>query len=145
MCCAAFRMVLGIPRSTFYAVRKMFLSKQRVVEETRGRKRTTQSLSGIAWLLNYAENFGEKLPNTCNIHLPPCSTKTHIYETMVMESQADFPDPLSQSHFLRLWREEARHIAIPKSRTSKILQTPAKGKIISKQVPVTHNRRNGSE
>lgn len=115
VCCAAFRMVLGIPRSTFYAVRKMFLSKQRVVEETRGRKRTTQSLSGIAWLLNYAENFGEKLPNTCNIHLPPCSTKTHIYETMVMESQADFPDPLSQSHFLRLWREEARHIAIPKN------------------------------
>lgn len=74
----------------------------------------------MAWLFNYAENFGEKLPNTCQIHLPPCSTKIHIYETMAMESQADFPIPLSQSHFLRLWRDEAKHIAIPKVESNRL-------------------------
>uniref|UniRef100_A0A8W8MNN4 DUF7869 domain-containing protein n=1 Tax=Magallana gigas TaxID=29159 RepID=A0A8W8MNN4_MAGGI len=33
---------------------------------------------------------------------------------MVSESQVDFPEPISYSHFLRLWREEASYIAIPK-------------------------------
>ena len=69
----------------------------------------------MAWLRNYAMNFGEKIPNTIQIHLPPCSTKTHVYETMVLESQMEFEEPLSLSHFLRLWREEALHIAIPKT------------------------------
>ena len=68
----------------------------------------------MAWLRNYAMNFGEKIPNTVQIHLPPCSTKTHVYETMVQGSQMEFDEPLSLSHFLRLWREEAPHIAIPK-------------------------------
>ena len=34
-------------------------------------------------------NFGEKIPNTIQIHLPPCSTKTHVYETMVLESHME--------------------------------------------------------
>uniref|UniRef100_A0A8W8MM29 DUF7869 domain-containing protein n=1 Tax=Magallana gigas TaxID=29159 RepID=A0A8W8MM29_MAGGI len=33
---------------------------------------------------------------------------------MVSESQVEFPEPVSYSHFLRLWREEASYIAIPK-------------------------------
>uniref|UniRef100_K1QPN2 DUF7869 domain-containing protein n=1 Tax=Magallana gigas TaxID=29159 RepID=K1QPN2_MAGGI len=33
---------------------------------------------------------------------------------MVSESQVEFPEPISYSHFLRLWREEASYIAIPK-------------------------------
>lgn len=74
----------------------------------------TKSKSAVEWLKYYATSFGEKLPNTCQIHLPPCSTKLHVYERMVSESQVEFPEPISYSHFLRLWREEASYIAIPK-------------------------------
>ncbi|XP_065941340.1 uncharacterized protein [Magallana gigas] len=93
-CCTAFRQILGIPSSTFYAVRKMFLNKQRVIINRKERQRMTKSKSAVEWLKYYATSFGEKLPNTCQIHLPPCSTKLHVYERMVSESQVEFPEPI---------------------------------------------------
>lgn len=91
-----------------------FPDKQRLIINRKERQRMTKSKSAVEWLKYYATSFGEKLPNTCQIHLPPCSTKLHVYERMVSESQVDFPEPISYSHFLRLWREEASYIAIPK-------------------------------
>eukprot|EP00105_Crassostrea_gigas_P035394 XP_019919542.1 PREDICTED: uncharacterized protein LOC105319998 isoform X2 [Crassostrea gigas] len=70
VCCTAFRQILGIPSSTFYAVRKMFLNKQRVIINRKERQRMTKSKPAVEWLKYYATSFGEKLPNTCQIHLP---------------------------------------------------------------------------
>lgn len=69
-------------------------------------------MTALAWLNTYAESYGEKLPNTAQIHLPPCSTKQHVFETMLEETQNT--QTISRSHFLSLWRKEASHIAIPK-------------------------------
>lgn len=70
-------------------------------------------MQAIEWLKLYAQNCGEKLPHTGQIHLPPCSTKCHIYDVMVDECQEHFHEPVSLSHFLCIWRSEAPHIAIP--------------------------------
>ncbi|XP_061171052.1 uncharacterized protein LOC133180592 [Saccostrea echinata] len=115
VCCAAFRAVLGIPQSTFYEVRSLFLKNQKSVTSYKRKGRQTKSMKAIAWLKLYAQNYGEKLPNSHHIHLPPCSTKLHVYELMVEESQGDFMSPVSLSHFLSLWRSEASYIAIPKN------------------------------
>ncbi|XP_062595291.1 uncharacterized protein LOC134256619, partial [Saccostrea cucullata] len=74
----------------------------------------TKSMKAIGWLKLYAQNYGEKSPNSHHIHLPPCSTKLHVYDLMDEESQGDLMSPVSLSHFLSLWRSEASHIAIPK-------------------------------
>lgn len=44
-------------------------------------------MTALAWLSTYAESNGEKLPNTAQIHLPPRSTKQHVFETMLEETQ----------------------------------------------------------
>lgn len=64
----------------------------------------TKSMMAMTWLTDYATLYGEKLPNT---------TKALMYESMVAETDME-SDPVSLSHFLRLWRDEAAHIAIPK-------------------------------
>lgn len=99
---------------TIINLHNAFPDKQRVIINRKERQRMTKSKPAVEWLKYYATSFGEKLPNTCQIHLPPCSTKLHVYERMVSESQVEFPEPISYSHFLRLWREEASYIAIPK-------------------------------
>lgn len=99
---------------TIIYLHNAFPDKQRVINNRKERQKMTKSKSAVAWLKCYATSFEEKLPNTCQIHLPPCSTKLHVYETMVSESQVEFPEHISHSHVLRLWREEAPYIAIPK-------------------------------
>lgn len=114
-CCCFYWCLIRYSRTyTIINLHNAFPDKQRVIINRKERQRMTKSKSAVEWLKYYATSFGEKLPNTCQIHLPPCSTKLHVYERMVSESQVEFPEPISYSHFLRLWREEASYIAIPK-------------------------------
>ena len=94
------------------SVKLYFIDKQKVISKQRTKRRQSKSTTALAWLSTYAESYGEKLPNTAQIHLPPCSTKQHVFKTMLEETQN--PLTISRSDFLRLWRKEASHIAIPK-------------------------------
>ncbi|XP_062578172.1 uncharacterized protein LOC134240080 [Saccostrea cucullata] len=88
------------------------MDKQKVIVSHKIKVKQTRSMQVMAWLHSYADNYGEKIPNTSQIHLPPCSMKQQVYKTMVEETGGDVDQPVS--HFLRLWRDEAPHIAIPK-------------------------------
>lgn len=69
-------------------VKSYFLDKQKVI---------SKQMTALAWLSTYVESYGEKLPNTAQIHLPPCSIKQHVFETMLEETQN--PITISRSDF----------------------------------------------
>lgn len=72
------------------------------------------ALEALAWLEEFGSTYGDKLPNSTQIHLPSCLTKETVYQRMAEELKSQRVDVVSYSHFLRLWRENKAHIAIPK-------------------------------
>lgn len=103
---------------TIINLHNAFPDKQRVIINRKERQRMTKSKSAVEWLKYYATSFGEKLPNTCQIHLPHVQPNYMCmkgwYQNLKWSFQNLFHIHISYSHFLRLWREEASYIAIPK-------------------------------
>ncbi|KAL3890985.1 hypothetical protein ACJMK2_003251, partial [Sinanodonta woodiana] len=90
-----------------------------LTKSSRYGRRSVQSMAVIAFLQEYANKYAEKSPDSNKFHLPSCCTKSSIYEEMKTDL---VPNNLmiSFSHFMKLWRKEMNHIAIPKnSRFSK--------------------------
>ncbi|VDI55323.1 Hypothetical predicted protein [Mytilus galloprovincialis] len=54
------------------------------------------------------------MPDSKQLHLPCCLTKSSVYSTMVSELEGPTSQCISLSHFLLVWRTELRHIAIPR-------------------------------
>ena len=70
-----------------------------------------KTLTAINWLKDFANSYAGYMPDSHQVHLPCCLTKTSVYNTMIIEVD----DPvISLSHFLKIWRTELNYIAIPK-------------------------------
>lgn len=79
-------------------------------------KMTTESLSAVAWLQDFCNSYAEKLPNESKLNLPPCLTKQYVYGLYLEKAT----NPVSKSHFYKLWKRELPNVTIPKrSRFSK--------------------------
>ncbi|XP_061174842.1 uncharacterized protein LOC133183984 [Saccostrea echinata] len=118
VCLTSWLAVLGISKSTFYNIRKKF---QRGVIEVGSSgplkgKMSCESLCAVAWLREFSANYAEKLPNEIKLNLPPCLTKKYVYELYLEQAS----NPVSKSHFYKLWKRELPFVTIPKrSRFSK--------------------------
>ena len=77
-------------------------------------RRSVASMTALSWLQQHARKFAEKLPNSDRLHFPSCQTKTSIYLEMKEDLMNWNDEVVSFSHFLKLWREEMRHVVIPK-------------------------------
>jgi hypothetical protein len=74
-----------------------------------------KSLAALAWLDYFSYEYGDSMPDTGKQHLPPCMTRTSVYEQMHsdLEDQGE-TEIISWSHFLYLWRTLRENIVIPK-------------------------------
>lgn len=73
-------------------------------------KMTTESLSAVAWLQDFCNSYAEKLPNENKLNLPPCLTKQYVYGLYLEKAT----NPVSKSHFYKLWKRELPNVTIPK-------------------------------
>lgn len=73
-------------------------------------KMTTESLSAVAWLQDFCNSYAEKLPNESKLNLPPCLTKQYVYGLYLEKAT----NPVSKSHFYKLWKRELPNVTIPK-------------------------------
>lgn len=73
-------------------------------------KMTTESLSAFAWLQDFCNSYAEKLPNENKLNLPPCLTKQYVYGLYLEKAT----NPVSKSHFYKLWKRELPNVTIPK-------------------------------
>ena len=48
------------------------------MKTSKGKDRRTNTMIAMAWLKNYAERYGDMMPDTRNINLPSCMTKVVI-------------------------------------------------------------------
>ncbi|VDI59751.1 Hypothetical predicted protein [Mytilus galloprovincialis] len=117
ICLAAWRAVLGIPESSFYNIKKQVTDGNRVINPS-GKihgslDRKTQM--AIVWLKDFTNTYAAAMPDSSQLHLPCCLTKTSVYELMKFDLTDIGETCLSMSHFLCIWRRDLRHIAIPKT------------------------------
>ncbi|XP_071143255.1 uncharacterized protein [Mytilus edulis] len=116
VCLKAWRLTLGIPESTFYTIQKQVLDGK-VTAEKSGRPLGSvepKTLTALAWLQDFANSYAGFMPDSKQLHLPCCLTKSSVYSTMVSELEGPTSQCISLSHFLLVWRTELRHIAIPR-------------------------------
>lgn len=66
-----------------------------------------------AWLDNYVQHSGEKLPLRSQIALPSYLTKLKVYEAMKADVSNVNNPVLSYSKFCKLWKEEFSFVIIP--------------------------------
>ncbi|CAC5396029.1 unnamed protein product [Mytilus coruscus] len=110
-------LTLGIPESTFYTIQKQVLDGK-ITAEKSGRplgSAEPKTLTAIARLQDFANSYAGFMPDSKQLHLPCCLTKSSVYSTMVSEMEGPTTQCISMSHFLLVWRTELRHIAIPRN------------------------------
>ncbi|XP_053384492.1 uncharacterized protein LOC128550135 isoform X2 [Mercenaria mercenaria] len=115
MCTAAFLLTIGMPLTTFYSIRKKFKAGVKEIDK-RGKpvgKTTPKVQTATVWLIEYANKYADKLPNSTKLHLPSCLTKDSIYNIMTEELEDKEEEIVSKSHFYYIWRTCLSHIAIP--------------------------------
>jgi hypothetical protein len=71
------------------------------------------------WFENYRDTLADKIPDSWYYHLPSCQTEKTVYTTYVEETNKNgIYKPLSNTQFLRMWREKFKRVVIPKVRSS---------------------------
>ena len=69
----------------------------------------------MAWLEKFASEFGDKMPDSNQVHLPSALTRKDVYHRMLEEVGSGSDENVcSLSYFLNLWRAEHKNIVIPK-------------------------------
>lgn len=122
VCLAAFLAAIGMPLSTFYAVRRRFKCGQKKIQGpgSIAGKMSCKAQNALSWILDYAYNYAEKMPEDGKLFLPSCLTKRAVYGHYKQDMQDKKEDTTSESHFYWIWRNCLRHITIPAvSRMSK--------------------------
>ena len=109
---------LGISTSTFYNARKRFLSGSVSIVREMQRSPQLKTNEAIAWMQNYFDLVGDKLPHLMSVHLPSNLSKLTIYQRMTSEfrNRKESSITISQSNFFRIWEEHFPDVIIPKVR-----------------------------
>lgn len=69
--------------------------------------------AAVAWLQDFAQRCGDRMPDSAKVHLPSCHSRRAVYDIMKAEFQELGMDVCSLTHFQMLWRTELSHITIP--------------------------------
>ena len=68
----------------------------------------------MAWLAQFAREFGDKMPDSKNTNLPSSLSKHDIFERMCEEMMELGDEPCNETTFHKAWRKEHPNIVIPK-------------------------------
>jgi hypothetical protein len=105
------------------------------------------------WFANLIDIFCDIMPNSDNQHLPVYFTKGTLYDTTVLEFQADQRFKFSLSSFREFWKENFKTVCIPKSLTMgicdaclelKTMKSRGKSGIDIAKMQVEHNKLHAS-
>ncbi|XP_041478017.1 uncharacterized protein LOC121425955 [Lytechinus variegatus] len=117
LCQRGWRLALGIKRTRMWQVQRDFengVRRYMAPNYHRIGMQSSKVLNSIAWLSDFSNRFGEKLPTCQKIHLPSCLTRESIYRLMKEEVENKCAEVCSKSRFFHVWRKEMSHISIPK-------------------------------
>lgn len=109
--------ILSLSTSRYYRLRKEVIRNGGYTppQLKRSRSVSSKTMLATAWMEQYFERIGDKRPDKNGIYLPTCLTERKIYEIMIGElCQGDETQCICFSQFNKLYREEFKHVAIPK-------------------------------
>ena len=78
-----------------------------------GKQREIKSIDAEEWVKRYAGLNGDQAPDQAKIFLPSCSTKADLFVEYEAEMVDLGKEPLSKSHFYKVWKEFCSDIVIP--------------------------------
>lgn len=117
VCTKAFISALGTSRKRYAKISSQFLARSHgSLRKPHVRTVAEKSSVAIAWMKNYFERIGDKMPHTAHIHLPKFLTKRDVYHIMCKELKKEGFDKecvISQSHFYSTWHESFQNVIIP--------------------------------
>ena len=123
MCQSVWLAILSVSQSSFYEIRKQFVSGQQLG----GKKihsKSAKSMQAIAWMTSYFERIGDKRPDKDGIYLPTYLTVNSIYNHMIESLyKENRDDAICFSQFSNLYRIEFPNVSIPKVCNYKCLHT----------------------
>lgn len=67
-----------------------------------------------AWMGNYFNKIGDRMPHIEQIHLPSFLSRRIIYDMMMEDFRDDGVRVISRSHFYKLWKDDFPNCIIPK-------------------------------
>lgn len=115
VCLPVWLSVLGLSKSRFYDVKRLFnQGAVRIERLVSPKPHSPKSQEAIAWMEFYFNQVGDHLPDRMAIHLPSFLTTNLVYRRMSEEFASKKQAIISQSHFYKLWSTEFRHVTIPK-------------------------------
>ena len=106
---------IGISKSTFYTVYKLFRNGFRKVSSFPTRLPLQKTNAAIAWMQKYFTLLGDHMPQRHIIHLPSCLSKLSVYNKMTQDLASRQKESIiSKSQFFLLWDQHFSHVYIPK-------------------------------
>ena len=115
VCLVVWLAALGLSKSRYYDVRKLFNSGVLFLERLASPKtHQPKSLDAIAWMHNYFNTVGDHMPDRMAVHLPSFLTSAQVYIRMKEDLEARGQKTICPSHFYNLWQTEFPHVTIPK-------------------------------
>ena len=83
------------------------------------RIKSNHSMDAELWFEYYRDTLADKMPDSWYYHLPSCHTKKSVYTT----NNNGIYKLLSNTQFLRMWREKFKKVVIPKVTSSSYIWT----------------------
>lgn len=115
VCLNVWLRILGLSRSRYYEVRRLFnRGAIRIERLVSPKSHQNKSYEAIAWMEFYFNQVGDHLPDRMAIHLPSFLTNSLVFNRMNEDFTARRLPVISQSHFYKLWATEFPHVTIPK-------------------------------
>ncbi len=106
---------LGLSRSRFHEIKKSYNDGVLFFEQIKSPKsRMEKSHESVAWMKQFFDKVGDKMPDRLAIHLPSFMTQTSVYSRMKEDLLTQNLPVISSSHFYNLWAADFPHVTIPK-------------------------------
>ncbi|CAH1239932.1 Hypp5908 [Branchiostoma lanceolatum] len=117
VCPTAWYLLYGISRSSYYMYVDKFKSGQVTAHHNSigMLRRSAAYWLAHAWLRQFGEGFGDKMPDNIAIHLPSSMTKDGVFEKYIEKMAETKQKTVAKSTFLTMWREEMPGLKIPKT------------------------------
>ena len=114
MCQKVWIATLGISPTSFYSIRKLFISGTVRVFAKPNRQPLQKTYEALGWMQQYFSLIGDHRPHRMMIHLPSCLSKVSVYKRMVSEFQSRQKGQfISKSQFFLLWDNHFNYVIIP--------------------------------
>eukprot|EP00058_Branchiostoma_floridae_P020703 XP_002606193.1 hypothetical protein BRAFLDRAFT_92067 [Branchiostoma floridae] len=117
VCGKAWYLLHGISRSSFYEYLQDYLKGKRTVRHgnTGILRRSPSYCLASVWLGEFAERYGDKMPDKIAINLPSTMTKIEVYQRYRKSRGVDMLKPIAMSTFNGMWIDEYPDLKIPET------------------------------